>query len=279
MLVDPATRTKGPAFDHTRLAAALGRAAAKSSPPSRCRSRRSRSATASERSRFTDDDGAAWTCTLSDYTCTRAQAAARAPGRRRRARRQGGGGGGAGGGRGGRGAAPADAGTSTSPDGTLVAFIRDRNIYVRPATSRGRAGERDHAAAARPSWPYTVGGIVWSPDSKKIAASRIVKRGDRRMVRYVESSPADQVQPKTFERFYAKPGDALDQQERVLIDVAGEARDSSIDSALFPNPYNLSRDRVADATAARFTFEYNQRGHQLYRVDRGRRRDRRRARR
>ena len=30
------------------------------------------------------------------------------------------------------------------------------------------------------------------------------------MVRYVESSPSDQLQPKTFERFYAKPGDALD---------------------------------------------------------------------
>ena len=93
---------------------------------------------------------------------------------------------------------------------------------------------------------------------------RIVKRGDRRMVRYVDSSPPDQVQPKTFERFYAKPGDELDQNERVLIDVAAK-RETLVDSALFPNPYSLSRlEWWKDSRG--FTFEYNQRGHQLYRV-------------
>ena len=70
------------------------------------------------------------------------------------------------------------------------------------------------------------------------------------MVRYVDSSPADQVQPKTFERFYAKPGDALDRQERVLFDVDGRS-EIDVDTALFPNPYNLSPDRSGGATAAR----------------------------
>jgi hypothetical protein len=47
----------------------------------------------------------------------------------------------------------------------------------------------------------------WSPDSKKIA---VMKRrpGYNRQVHYVESSPADQVQPK-HRRSYRKPGRGL----------------------------------------------------------------------
>ena len=84
------------------------------------------------------------------------------------------------------------------------------------------------------------------------------------MVRYVESSPADQLQPKTFERFYAKPGDALDRQERVLIDVAAR-RETLVDAAALPNPYNLSRAEWWKDSRG-FTFDYNERGHQVYRV-------------
>jgi hypothetical protein len=56
------------------------------------------------------------------------------------------------------------------------------------------------------------------------------------------------VQPKTFERFYAKPGDALDEQERVMIDVPGK-RELLVDNTLFPNPYEVTR-LSGDATAA-----------------------------
>ena len=84
------------------------------------------------------------------------------------------------------------------------------------------------------------------------------------MVRYVESSPADQVQPKTFERQYTKPGDALDKQERVLVDVDGR-REMVVDPALFANPYSLSPIQWRRDSRA-FTFEYNQRGHQALRL-------------
>ena len=100
-------------------------------------------------------------------------------------------------------------------------------MFVRPAAEADAAGEALTIRGTK-EYPYSLNSIIWSPDSTKIAASRVVKTGDRRMVRYVESSPADQVQPKTFERFYAKPGDALDQQERVLIDVAAKRERRSI---------------------------------------------------
>jgi hypothetical protein len=150
-----------------------------------------------------------------------------------------------------------------SPDGKTIALIRNGNIHVRAADATADGGA---AVTTRGTseFPYTEQGIVWAPDSTKIAATRIIARGDRRMVRYVDSSPADQLQPKTFERFYAKPGDALDRQERVLIDVAAR-RETLVDAALFENPYNLSRaDWWKDSRG--FTFEYNERGHQVYRV-------------
>ena len=210
------------------------------------------------------DAGTAWTCSLSAYSCAKSAGAA-AAGRTRSRRRAlaaevaapGGGAGRAG--RGGRAGGP----PGSSTDGAFIASIKDNNVCVRPAAAAAdacdvltRRGTADK--------PYTLNGLLWSPDSKKIFASRLVKNGDRRMVRYVESSPADQVQPKTFERFYAKPGDALDETERVLIDVAGK-REILVDNALFPNPYEITRIQWRRDSRA-VTFEYNQRGHQLYRV-------------
>ena len=135
---------------------------------------------------------------------------------------------------------------------------------VRAADAAADTGGRaQHRRLARGN-AYDFGSIVWSPDSKKIAASR-QRPGYRRKVHYVESSPADQLQPKTFERFYAKPGDALD------LAAAGDLRRrcdearSTIDNTLFPNPYKLSALEWRKDSRA-LTFEYNQRGHQVYRV-------------
>ena len=171
--------------------------------------------------------------------------------------RGGRGGGGAGGG--GRGNAAADA-TRPSPDGKLLAYVDNFNIAVRPAgTTDGVRISSDGSEGN----PYTFNSIVWSPDSRKIAAYR-VRPGYRRMVRYVESSPSDQLQPKTFERYYQKPGDVLDLQQPSFFDIATK-HETVVDPELFPNPYDLSRI-VWRKDSRAFTFEYNQRGHQVYRV-------------
>src|SRR5690349_22011032 len=46
---------------------------------------------------------------------------------------------------------------------------------------------------------YTFQSITWSPDSKHLVAYR-VHPGYKREVHYVESSPADQIQPKHTSR-------------------------------------------------------------------------------
>ncbi|AHG92397.1 peptidase S9B dipeptidylpeptidase IV domain protein (plasmid) [Gemmatirosa kalamazoonensis] len=110
---------------------------------------------------------------------------------------------------------------------------------------------------------YQLMSIRWSPDSKHLVAYRR-RPGYNRLVHYVLSSPADQLQPKDTSIFYRKPGDVLDVTTPVLIDVEPRAA-RPIDNALFPNPYQISQ-AAWHKDSRGFTFEYNQRGHQVYRV-------------
>jgi dienelactone hydrolase len=150
-----------------------------------------------------------------------------------------------------------------SPDRRWEAIVIDHTLFVRPR------GETDPGALVRLSADgsedhyYTLNSVAWSPDSTRLAAYR-VRAGERRQVHYVESSPSSQVQPRHWVRDYAKPGDALDVAQPVLFDVASR-RAIEIDRALFPDPYSLSTPAWREDGRA-FTFEYNQRGHQLYRV-------------
>ena len=80
----------------------------------------------------------------------------------------------------------------------------------------------------------------------------------------MESSPTDQVQPKSSTLVYAKPGDTLDVARPALFEVATK-KEITIDDALFPNAFNITQSFWRKDSRA-FTFEYNQRGHQLYRV-------------
>ena len=130
VLVDPTATAKQPAFDHTRLAAGLSAAAAKSYTAIKLPFSTFSYVDGDRAISFTGDESIGWTCTLSDYTCTRGAAVADGAG----AGRQGGrGAGGAGGGApGGRGGGRGQGGVAgASRDGRLVAFIRDGNIYVR----------------------------------------------------------------------------------------------------------------------------------------------------
>ena len=154
----------------------------------------------------------------------------------------------------------ADEGPRVSPDGKWEALVNNFNIAVRQAgtptlTRLSTDGSEGNA--------YDLSSIAWSPDSKKIAAYR-VKPGYKREVHYVESSPEDQLQPKHSTLVYAKPGDVLDLDQPVLF-LLDSKRQIAVDNALFPNAYAMSGLEWRNDSRA-FTFEYNQRGHQVYRV-------------
>ncbi len=145
-------------------------------------------------------------------------------------------------------------------DGKWEAFIQNYNVFLKPV------GDQPAFALSYDGSEgnyYTFRTISWSPDSKKLAAYH-TRPGYDREVFYVESSPADQLQPKHTTISYRKPGDALDIAWPVLFDVASR-KETEIDHTLFPNPYALSPP-VWWKDSRGFTFEYNQRGHQVYTV-------------
>ncbi|HOM60313.1 MAG TPA: DPP IV N-terminal domain-containing protein [Anaerohalosphaeraceae bacterium] len=146
-----------------------------------------------------------------------------------------------------------------SPNGAYRAVIRRYNLFLQ-ATESGQEQALTEDGTAEHFYSRQV---FWSPDSRYLAVIR-TRKGLDRQVYLVESSPADQLQPKLHTITYPKPGDEIDRDTPCLFDV--EARKQiPISDALFANPWSLT-DFHWQADSKRFLFVYNQRGHQLLRV-------------
>lgn len=150
-------------------------------------------------------------------------------------------------------------GPVTSPDGRYVAFVRDDNVWVRNSSG---GGERQLSIDGTQGNYYSTY-IQWSPDSRRVMACRI-RPAAKRYVYYVESSPADQLQPVLHKQEYAKPGDELRFKVPCIFEVeTGRALIPSTE--LFANQYDLHSMRW-NADSKGLTFEYNERGHKVYRL-------------
>jgi len=249
VLVDADAASKAPAFDHAKLAAALAESLKDKFDPKKL---------ALQRLEFVDEMKAItfelrdskWKFDLAAGTLTKTGPVER---------RQGEGnwqdfGG------------PAEPAASTetkeSPDKKWEAFIRNFNLFI-----RAKEGDKKEEIAlsfdGMEGNYYSFRSLVWSPDSKKIAACQ-VRRGLHRRIQYVRSSPAGQLQPEYSSIGYTKPGDVLDFSQPVLFTLEGR-KASQIDSALFSSQFELSDIEWRKDSRA-FTFEYNQRGHQVYRI-------------
>lgn len=253
--VDSERGTRTPAFDQVRATAAIKEA--KLGPVS------ASTLSADARTLSFRANGSAWTLNLSTYAVTPAPKATAAN----------------------PVASPADdpeANSRTrlarSPDAQWEAFARDDNLWLRelatqresPLSFDGSPGHtyRRDASRARlvgmrydlADYPTTEPDVRWSPDSRRIVAlqTRIVPE---RRVTLVESSPADQLQPKVSSYPYLKPGDEIPLSRPHLFDVAA-AREIPLDQSSLPNPWILDSVRWA-LDSSRFTFLHNQRGHQL----------------
>ena len=150
--------------------------------------------------------------------------------------------------------------TLASPDGKWLAYILDYNVMVRSKDGKQHFTLSEDGSEGN---YYAFRTMAWSPDSEHLVAYRI-RPGYHRVIHYVESSPKDQLQPESFTMVYPKPGDVLALPQPVLFQVATHT-EIPISNALFPNPYDLSR-AVWWKDSRGFTFDYNQRGHQVYRV-------------
>jgi dipeptidyl-peptidase 4 len=192
VVVDPARRTRGPAFDHAKLAAALSTAAGATYDAGHLP--------------FTEFDlsadgktisfnvrGRRWTCDVQGNRCT------------------------------GEGGRPALRNDVLSPDKKLAAFIRDFNLWVRDVatgkeTQLTTDGVKDFGYATdNAGWVKSDRPIlVWSPDSKKIATFQQDQRGVGEM--YLVETKVGHPTLQAWK--YPLPGDdVVTTIQRVIVDV------------------------------------------------------------
>jgi dipeptidyl aminopeptidase/acylaminoacyl peptidase len=200
ILVDPAQASKGPAFDHEKLAAALNRAA-----------RRTYEAnnlpfdtfdfSADGKSITFDADQIRWSCNIQEYGCRRETTP--------------------------------DIYEVRSPNGRWAAFVRSYNLYLRD-TSTGqeiqltRDGEKNWdyatpvpslAAMVRQGTevPRETPGVQWAPDSSKLVTYRLDSRNAGRF-NSLQFVPPEQMRPKPYSYVYPLPGEALPTAQLIVFD-------------------------------------------------------------
>ncbi len=207
-LVDPARRTRTPAFDHATLASSLSQASGKAY---------SAAMLPFNEFEFIDDGHAilvsaakkTWSCDLQSYQCVAAQ--------------------------------PRHADDELpSPDGSWVAFCKNHNFYVRSVTTGeefplttdgvelydyGSRSQSDNSwvsdkIAGKRSPPVAV----WSPDSTRIVTHRLDQRNVGEMY-LVQSVPPSGFRPVLYTYRYPLVGDTnLNKEQLVLFDVVKKSK-------------------------------------------------------
>jgi len=238
VMVDPARRTRGPAFDHARLAsalsAAMGRTIERTSLPFQTFELSGDGntltfATGGGGGMFgppRTGGGAEWTCDLRAYRCTRAVApeegALEDPPRN----------------------------SVVSPDGRRAAFIRDYNLWVRDLSNGEETqltsdGVEDFGYATNNAgWVHSDRPVLnWSPDSRRIATFQHDGRGVSHM--YLVRTKVGEPELEAWR--YPLPGDSvIFRIHRVVIDVVGPGAPRVV---RFQMPPDQHRSMVADHVA------------------------------
>jgi dipeptidyl aminopeptidase/acylaminoacyl peptidase len=238
VLVDPAAGIREPAFDHARLAAALGSAAGQ---PVTADALPFAAIDLTADAVELDAFGEHWRCNLDDYACERAEPTP-----------------------------PGNPLEIPSPDQTFAVSRRGHDLWVRAARD-GREwalttdGQADHQYGTGPEStandtllrkfhvPHPPPAVVWSPDSRRVLAHRTDERRVR-LTFLVEPRPADGDAPRAHTQRYAYAGDEhLPQAELVVLDVAaGTVVRAQAEPLLMPqaSPISLGWAWWADDGAA-----------------------------
>jgi len=218
VLIDPALNTRQAAFDQAKLAAALSAASGKAYEANSLPFDSIDFVNDGRAIQF-DIEKARWTCDLATYGCTKAEAPKENP-----------------------------EGESLSPDGQWAAFVKDYNLYVKPAAGGAEVqltndGEEyyDYGSEAEQSTSAVtvrLGGkkqppvLLWSPDSKRIFTHRL----DQRQVEplyLLQSVPPKGFRPLLHAYRYALVGDPnLPLAELMIFDIEKKTK-----TALKTDPY------------------------------------------
>ncbi|WP_377178249.1 S9 family peptidase [Rubritalea tangerina] len=139
-----------------------------------------------------------------------------------------------------------------SPDGKWEVRIQDHNVILEP-----RKGGETRVLTSDGNSDHGYQGVLWAPDSSRFVVWKM-KKGQRRMVKMVESSPADQLQPKLHSLRYDKPGDVIDTQAPYVFFT--DSRPVLVpDYALLKDPFQVNK-LAWRSDSQRLTYEYIERG-------------------
>ena len=163
---------------------------------------------------------------------------------------------------------------STSPDGLWEARVENYQLVVEPkSVESGQAIDGTPTNSIdRQAWTwgegvsescYFNGQFFWSPDSRFLIALQ-EEPPQSHPVYWIETAPADQLQPKWHQADYLKPGDKIRVLKPYLFNVDSGER-IPVDHTLFATPWSLQDFRWS-SDSAEFSFLYNQRGPQVLRV-------------
>ncbi len=146
-----------------------------------------------------------------------------------------------------------------SNDSLWYAFIRNYNVYIKDRET----GNEFQLSFDGSEGDYYSAKIQWSPDNKYLATFKI-RSNTKRFFYFVESSPKKQLQPILHKREYLKPGDAVIIRKPSLFNIK-EKKQITVKVNNLENQYEISNLKWRKDSRG-FTFEYNQRGHQVYKV-------------
>jgi dipeptidyl aminopeptidase/acylaminoacyl peptidase len=219
-LVDPARRTRQPAFDHARLASALSAAAGSTIDGNRLPFQTIELSADARSMSAALQGGRRATCDLTSYTCTTAAVT------------------------------PPPRNSSVSPDGKWAVFIREFNLWSRDLASGTETqlttdGIKDFGYATNNAgWVHSDNPVVtWSADSRQIATFQHDGRGVRDM--YLVSTNVGMPRLEAWK--YPVPGDSvIFRISRVIINQGPDGRPRVVRLQMPPDQH---RSTVSDHVA------------------------------
>ena len=154
-----------------------------------------------------------------------------------------------------------DARISNPADQRQQVFHRNGNLYLMTN------GDEENAVALTTDGTDTLYYSSWGrfSDDGRYFATVLIKPAPKHYVTYTLSSPRDQVQPRYSQQEYAKPGDSLNWRMPVIVDLQEHRTIRPTSTALFQSQYQVTAPHW-DPSQRTLTFEFNQRGHKVYRV-------------
>jgi dipeptidyl aminopeptidase/acylaminoacyl peptidase len=239
IVVDTEAGTRGPAFDHQKLAKALSKQLKAKYQPDKLPFNEIAFVQGGNSIEFVLEKNK-WQCDLTSYECKIISSVE--PNKPNEEKSQ----------------QSEKSETGLSPDAKWEAFFREYNLYLKKTDSNQTIQlTNDGNESCFYSSP------VWSPDSKKLVCSRVEKGSDKKMY-YIEPVVEGQIEPKLHEYVYPLPGDKIEVKRIVLFDIEKE-RQLTIDDSLFSNPYFLTSARWKRDSSS-ITIKYVQRGWQVIRL-------------